>query len=146
MRNAGPAIVKIQETPHHPICPPNICGITVTVYSNPARIKTTPPTISRFQDIIRTANKTNAGILCISKPTTICQKLKPGSKTSKENNAKKHINIIDRILGVQYRYLLIFFPIFLLYQKTPFLRGGGVTIPDLNSYKKLHYRQSSHLN
>ena len=77
-----------------------------------ARIKAIPPTISYFQDINRTINKTSAGILCINNPTAICQKLNSGEITSNENNAKKHINIMDRILGVQYKLLLIFIGLF----------------------------------
>jgi len=111
IRNAGPAICRDQNNIYHP---DGLLGIVInklTIYNIPAKIKTTPPTISCFQDIDRTANRINTGILCINNPTTICQKLNSGEITSNENNAKKHINIIDRILGVQYINLFIFFPI-----------------------------------
>lgn len=56
----------------------------------------------------------NTGILWINNPAAICQKLNPGEITSSENTAKKHRNIIDRILGVQYINLLILFSIYFI--------------------------------
>ena len=79
----------------------------------PAKIKIIPPTISCFHDIIKIINKNNAGMLCINKPSAICQAVRPGSKTSNENIIKKRTNIIPNILGVQYINLLIFFFILL---------------------------------
>lgn len=82
-----------------------------TMCAMPAMIKATPPTISYFQDIhIITAN-ISAGILCINKSKTVCQKPKFSSKTSHENIVKNKTSIIDRILGAQYKTLLIFFSI-----------------------------------
>jgi hypothetical protein len=80
-------------------------------YSIPARIKAIPPTNSYFQDINKTTSKISTGILCINKPTIVCQKFNFKSKMSDENKAKKQRNISDNILGVQYINLLIFFPI-----------------------------------
>ena len=80
-------------------------------------IKTIPPIISRFQDIERTINNKNTGILCKNNPAAICQKLNPGEIMSSENNAKKHKNIIDKTLGVQYINLLIFFSILFILSK-----------------------------
>jgi hypothetical protein len=118
IRNAGPAIVRHQDKPYHPRLPLNICVKINATYNAPARIKTIPPTISRFHDINKTISKINTGILCINKPAAICQKLNSGEITSSENNAKKHINAIDKILGVQYINLFIFVSIYLFYQKT----------------------------
>ena len=111
IRNAGPAICRDQNNIYHSDGLLNIFINKLTIYNIPAKIKTTPPTISYFQDINRAANRINTGILCINNPTTICQKLNSGEITSNENNAKKHIKIIDRILGVQYINLFIFFSI-----------------------------------
>jgi hypothetical protein len=61
-----------------------------------------PPTISYFQDISRTNNKINVGILCINNPNTVPQKPNFMSKISKENKVKNNMKIIDKILGVQY--------------------------------------------
>jgi hypothetical protein len=91
----------------------------ITIYNIPAKIKTTPPIISYRQDINKTTSNINAGILCMNNPTDICQKLNPGEITSNESSAKKHINIIDKILGVQYINLLIFFPILIYLTKKP---------------------------
>ena len=71
------------------------------MYNSPARIKAIPPTISYFQDINRTINKTSAGILCINNAPNVCQKLNSEEKTSNDINAKKNMNIIDKTLGVQ---------------------------------------------
>jgi hypothetical protein len=49
------------------------------------------------------------GMLCMKRPKTVPQKPRPRSKMSNENIARKRRNIIDRILGIQYMYLLIFF-------------------------------------
>lgn len=74
----------------------------------PAIIKAIPPTISYFHDIhIITANN-NAGILCINKAKTVCQKPEFSSKTSQENIVRNRTNIIDNILGVHNTNLLIF--------------------------------------
>ena len=69
----------------------------------------------------RKSDKINTGILCANNPAVICQKLNPGEITSNENNAKKQIKIIDRIFGIQYINLLIFWPI-LLFLSFQFLR------------------------
>ena len=108
IRNAGPAIIRIQDIIYHSNEFLSIFINIVTIYNIPAKIKATPPTISCFQDIIKTAKRINTGILCMNNPTAICQKLNSGEMTSNENNAKKHIKIIERILGVQYIYLFIF--------------------------------------
>ena len=111
MRNAGPAIIIDQEIIYHS----NLEFINrVIIYNNPAKIKAIPPTISYFQDIHKIINKINTGILCINNPNNIWEKLNPGSKTSKENIAKNNRNIIDKILGVQYTNLMVFFFIFIL--------------------------------
>jgi hypothetical protein len=107
-RNAGPAIIRIQDIIYHSNEFLSAFINIITTYNVPAEIKTIPPTISCFQDIIRVINKINTGILCINNPTTICQKFNSGEITSNENKAKKQINIIDRILGVQYTNLLVF--------------------------------------
>jgi hypothetical protein len=107
IRNAGPVIVKLQDRAKYHTTDRD----TIIIYNNPANKKAIPPTISYFQDMIRTINKTNVGILCINNPMSICQKLNLEEKTSNDINAKKNINIIDKILGVQYTNLLIFFPI-----------------------------------
>ena len=87
----------------------------ITTYNVPAKVKMTPPTISCFQDINRTINKINTGILCINNPNIVSQKPNFISKISKENIAKNSIKIIDKILGVQYINLLIFFSIYFDY-------------------------------
>jgi hypothetical protein len=84
------------------------------IYNKPPAPKTTAPTISRFQEIIKTAIKTKTGILCMNKPTTICHQLDAESKTSSENNAKNAIKHIDKIRGVQKRSLLLIFAIIIL--------------------------------
>jgi len=117
IKNAGPAIVRIQITIYHSNEFLNIFIDIIATYNIPAKIKTIPPTISCFQDIKRITNKINTGILCINNPTTICQKLNSGEITSNENNAKKQIKIIDRILGVQYINLFIFFSIYFILPK-----------------------------
>ena len=86
--------------------------INTRIYNSPARIKAIPPTISYFQDISRTTNKTSAGILCINNPTTVSQKLNSEEKMSNDINARKDMNKIANILGVQYTNLLIFFSIY----------------------------------
>jgi hypothetical protein len=101
IRNAGPAIIR------------ELFINIITTYNVPAKIKVIPPTISRFQDINRTIDKTNTGILCINNPNAVSQKPNFISKTSKENIAKNSIKMIDKILGVQYTNLLIFFSILL---------------------------------
>ena len=92
------------------------------MYSSPARIKAIPPTISYFQDISSTTNNTSVGILCISNPTTVCQKLNSEEKTSNDINAKKNMNIMDNILGAQYTNLLIFFFNMLLHIRSKYLK------------------------
>jgi len=111
IRNAGPLICRAQNNVYHSDGFLSMFINKPTIYNIPAKIKIIPPTISCFQDINKTANRINTGILCINNPTTICQKLNSGEITSNENNAKKHINIIDKILGVQYINLFIFFSI-----------------------------------
>lgn len=74
---------------------------TEAMKARPARIKAIPPTISRFQEIINMAVRTNDGMLCIKNAATVPQKPSPVSKTSNENNDKKSMNIIERIRGVQ---------------------------------------------
>lgn len=76
-----------------------------TICATPARMKATPPTISYFQDMNKTSNKTSEGILWRNKSINISLKLDADSKTSRENIPKKAINIIDRIRGVQYMNL-----------------------------------------
>ena len=125
MMNAGPLICKTQNSIYKLEGLFSMLINKIKIYNIPAKIKAIPPTISYFQDINRTANRINTGILCIRNPTTICQKLNSGEMTSNENNAKKHINIIDKILGVQYINLFIFFSIyFYLIKKPPRLKGG----------------------
>ena len=51
----------------------------------------------------------NTGILCINNAPIVRQKFNPDEKTSNDINAKKDINKIDNISGVQYTNLLIFF-------------------------------------
>ena len=76
MRNAGPAIGRDQNSIYHSrgfdII---ILVILIPLYNSPAKIKAIPPTISYsyFQDIIRTINKTSAGILCINNPKIVPQ-------------------------------------------------------------------------
>jgi len=77
----------------------------------PARMNAIPPTISYFHDTHRTIARIKEGMLCMNRPTAICQPVNPGSKTSNENTIKKRINIIANILGIQYTYLFIFFSI-----------------------------------
>jgi hypothetical protein len=112
IRNAGPEICKHQSSLYHSIGFDIIIPIIfIPLYKSPARIKTIPPTISCFQDINKTINKINTGILCINNPSTVPQKPNFISKISKEKMAKNSIKIIDKILGVQYTDLLIFFSI-----------------------------------
>jgi len=108
-RKAGPEIISDQINIYH-----SKLGFIAnkTLYNNPAKIKTIPPTISYFHEIIKKINKINEGILCINKLMIICQTVSPGSKISNENIIKKRIKIIPKILGVQYINLLIFFFIF----------------------------------
>lgn len=84
-----------------------------TIYNSPARIKAIPPTISCFQEITKITNKMSDGILCMNNPAIVCQNPKFISKTSSEKRARKRMNSIDKILGVQYINPLIFFSIFL---------------------------------
>lgn len=105
IKNAGPAIIRDHDIIYHSNEFMNAFIINIAMYKNPANMKTIPPTISRFHDIMRTASKMSAGILCMNNPKTICQKLNPGEKTSNENIAKKQMNNIDKILGVQYMNL-----------------------------------------
>jgi len=109
MKNAGPAIMRDQDSIYHS----NGFISNITIYNSPARIKAIPPTISYFQEIIRTTNKISDGILCITNPRIVCQNPRFKSKISNENKAKKRMNSIDKILGVQYMNLLILFSIFL---------------------------------
>ena len=108
IKKAIPEICIAQDSIYHS----NGFLINTTIYTSPARIKAIPPTISYFQDISRTTSKTSAGILCINNAPIVCQKLDSEEKTSNDINAKKDMNIMDRILGVQYTNLLIFFSIF----------------------------------
>jgi len=117
MRNAGPLICRAQNNIYHSDGFLRIFINKITIYNIPAKIKTIPPTISCFQDINRTINKTNAGILCTNNPNTVSQKPNFMSKTSKENMAKNSIKIIDKILGVQYTNLFIFFSILFILSK-----------------------------
>jgi hypothetical protein len=78
------------------------------IYKNPPRIKATPPTISRFQEIITTAKRMSAGILCIKSASRVCQKFSPVSKTSSDIRNRKATKMMDNILGVQKRNLLTF--------------------------------------
>ena len=108
MRNAIPEICIAHDIIYHS----NGFLNSRIIYNNPARINAIPPTISYFHDINRTINKINTGILCMNNPNTVCQKLNSPEKTSNDINAKNNMNIIDKILGVQYANLLIFFSIF----------------------------------
>ena len=108
IKNAIPAICIAQDRMYHS----NGFLINTRIYNSPARIKAIPPTISYFQDISRTTNKTSAGILCINNPTTVSQKLNSEEKMSNDINARKDMNKIANILGVQYTNLLIFFSIY----------------------------------
>jgi hypothetical protein len=105
IKNAVPEIIAIPNTIDHS----NVFLINKKIYNNPAKIKAIPPTISYFQEINKTTNNMIVGILCINNPSTVSQKLNSEEKTSNDINAKKNMNIIDKILGVQY----INFPIFL---------------------------------
>ncbi len=64
-------------------------------------MKKIPPTISCFQETIKTTNKISEGMLCMSNASAVCQKVSSGENTSKENNDKNKIKTIDKILGVQ---------------------------------------------
>jgi len=108
MRNAVPEICIAHNSIYHS----NGFLNSMTIYNNPARINAIPPTISYFHDIIKTTNKIITGILCMNNPINVCQKLNSEEKTSNDINAKNNMNIIDKILGVQYINLLIFFFIF----------------------------------
>ena len=108
IRNAIPANCIIQDN----IYPSKGFLSTRRIYKIPARIKTIPPTISCFQDIHKTINKINTGTLCINNPMSICQKLNSEEITSRDINAKKRIKSIAKILGVQYRNLLLLFSTF----------------------------------
>jgi hypothetical protein len=115
MRNAGPAIMRDHDSMYHSIgFDVIILIILIPLYNNPARIKAIPPTISCFQETNRTINKINDGILCITNPKIVCQNPRFISKTSSEKRARKRMNSIDKILGVQYTNLLIFLSIFLI--------------------------------
>jgi len=109
IRNAGALMGRVQNNIYHWDESRIIFINRSMMYDNPARVKAMPPTISRFQDSNRIINSSNTGILCINRPNSICPKLNPGAITSKENNAKKQINTMDRIRGVQYINLFIFF-------------------------------------
>jgi len=110
IKKAIPANCMAQDNKYHSNWP--LFNNMETIWANPARIKTIPPTISYFQEINRTINKINTGILWINSPNIVCQKLSSEEKTSKDIKARKMRNIIDRILGVQYTNLLIFLGIF----------------------------------
>ena len=73
-RKAGPEIISDQINIYH-----SKLGFIAnkTLYNNPAKIKTIPPTISYFHEIIKMSSKNKAGILCINKPTIICQMVNP---------------------------------------------------------------------
>lgn len=102
IKNAGPAIIKDQESIYHSLGVDIITlEILKPVYNNPAKMKAIPPTISCFQEIIKIIIRANDGMLCINNPTIVPQKPYPLSNMSKENRLKKRINIIDNILGVQ---------------------------------------------
>ena len=79
------------------------------MYSNPAKKNVIAPTISFFQEIIKTAVRINTGILCNRNAKIVCQNVKPVPKTSKDIKAINAMRSIDKILGVQYMNLLIFF-------------------------------------
>jgi hypothetical protein len=86
-------------------------------------MKTTPPTISRFQEIARTAIKIKTGMLWMRKPARVSQKPAPVPKTSNENSARKAMKIMASTLGVQYVNFPTSFSIFVLYQKI--IAGGA---------------------
>ncbi|MCR4285214.1 MAG: hypothetical protein NUV97_04210 [archaeon] len=98
IKNAGPEMINDQENMYHS----NWGFINKRkIYNNPTIIKAIPPTHSYFQEINKITNKRKDGILWRNSAKIVCQKLSPIPKTSKEKRAKKQINIIDKILGVQ---------------------------------------------
>ena len=97
IKKANPEICMAQASIYHS----KGFLISKMIYNIPAKIKEIPPTISYFQDINRTINKTRAGILCINNAPSVCQKLNSPEKTSNDINAKNNMNIIDKTLGVQ---------------------------------------------
>jgi len=99
IRYAGPAMRNAYENMY----PPNGGLMTLITYAVPASRNVIPPITSRFQDIQRMIERVSTGMLCINNPVSICQAFNPGSNTSSENKARKHINSMERILGVQYR-------------------------------------------
>ncbi len=101
MKNIGTLICRVQNNIYQSDGFLSMFITIITTYDIPAKIKTIPPTISRFHEIATTAARIRAGILCINNPTAISQALNPGSKTSNENNIRKRTSTIDRILGVQ---------------------------------------------
>ena len=77
IRNAGGAMMRGQESIYHLIGSDVTASIMhVPLYNSPARIKTIPPTISCFQDISKTINKTSEGILCINNPRIVPQNIR----------------------------------------------------------------------
>ena len=67
----------------------------------PKIINNIPPKSSYFHEIINKAIKMNVGMLCMRNPTTVPQKSRFISNTSKEKIVMKQMNIMDNILGVQ---------------------------------------------
>ena len=129
IRNAGPATVRDQESIYHWAGGfDNIDASNTAMYTIPAKIKATPPTISRLHDTIRTTNRISVGMLCINKPATVPQKPKFISKISRENIARNRRNSIDSILGVQYTDLSIL--LFILYG---LVFGGQVNTTGISS-------------
>jgi hypothetical protein len=105
IKNAGPTIIKLQDNIYHETGSDELDIIILVmlkpVYSNPARIKTIPPSHSCFQDIRRTTSKIKTGRLCINNPSAHSRTPLQLSNTSKENIAKKSRNKIERTRGVQ---------------------------------------------
>lgn len=99
MRKAIPEIWSDQTSA---IRQSSVLQKTRKTYKSPARMKTAPPTISRFHEITKTKSKMSAGILCMKSPAKVPQNPSFISKISKDINARKAMKIIERILGVQY--------------------------------------------
>ena len=65
------------------------------------RMKTIPPIVSHFQEIIRIVVRIRAGILCIRKPISFLPSGSFPPNTSNENIVINRIAIIVKILGIQ---------------------------------------------
>ena len=101
MKNAIPEICMTQDSMYHSNWFFKAFINIIAMYNSPPRINAIPPTISYFQAISRTINKTSTGMLCINNPNAICQMLNSGEITSSDINVKNSKNINDKILAVQ---------------------------------------------